>query len=355
MPAPKPKPKKLGPDRFQARLQRAGKDIERIFPTLAQATEFINENWQPRSRHDRNPTGRLHKHLKDFLADQTLRRLSASWIIGSSQMLERNFLPYCQSVGVTDTSRIDVDLLRGYMRWWFAHAPFTKRPSTNKTANYASTWDKYRQAISAFCNWAVRRNLLAKNPAGADELRQKFKKKVPDTFEPDEIRKIIGYLDTEHPYKGIFIRLLIYTGLRLSEAAELRWVDVNLAKAVIKVKYSSKSDRERTIPIARELLPYLERLPRKTKLLFEDGQGRPFQNRKTYWSDIQRACAMTGLRRRRLHDLRHSCARFLIESNADIVTVQNILGHEDIRTTQKYMQHFNLTLATEAVNRIKLE
>ena len=64
---------------------------------------------------------------------------------------------------------------------------------------------------------------------------------------------------------------------------------------------------------------------------------------------------MTGVRRRRLHDLRHSCARFLIESNADIITVQNILGHEDIRTTQKYMQHFNLTLATEAVNRIKLE
>jgi integrase/recombinase XerD len=352
---PAPKPKKLGPGRFQARFQASGKDYDRIFTSLEDAVEFTKQNWQPKSRHVRSPVGRLRRHVKEFLATQTLRRLSGSWIIGLSQMLERNFLPYCESVGVTDTSKIDAALLRGYMRWWFAHAPFGNRASTNKTANYASTWDKYRQAISSFCNWAIQRDILIKNPAGAEELKPKFKKKVPDTFEPDEIRKIVAYLDTEHPYKGIFIRLLIYTGLRLSEAAELRWVDVNLGKATIKVKYSSKSDRERTIPIASELLPYLERLPQKTRLLFEDGQGRPFQNRKTYWSDIQRACYMTGIRRRRLHDLRHSCARFLIESNTDIVTVQNILGHEDIRTTQKYMQHFNLTLATEAVNRIKLE
>jgi integrase/recombinase XerD len=136
------------------------------------------------------------------------------------------------------------------------------------------------------------------------------------------------------------IELLYATGMRVSELVNLRLEDLNLAAARALVR--GKGDKERIVPFgvcARDALEkYLQeaRLQltkgRNSPLVFVDGSGTGL-TRERVWRIVRDAKAD---KKASPHMLRHSCATHMVGNGADLRTVQTILGHADIATTQVY-------------------
>ena len=136
--------------------------------------------------------------------------------------------------------------------------------------------------------------------------------------------------------------LLYAGGLRVSEVAGARLEDLKLELGYILVR--GKGDKERMVPLGvpaqRALQEYLRDArklfsgPKTSPLLFI-GSGARQLTRQRVWQLVGQASLATG-RHASPHMLRHSCATHMVENGADLRTVQTILGHADVSTTQIY-------------------
>jgi integrase/recombinase XerD len=154
---------------------------------------------------------------------------------------------------------------------------------------------------------------------------------APDTTRPD------GFRDRA------LLELLYASGLRASEALGLRIEDVNFAAGYVMV--TGKGDRQRLVPAGARALDWMRRYlatvrPRQVRgecpALFVSRSGRAM-SRQALWGLIRRAARRAGIRAAvSPHTLRHSFASHLLERGADLRSVQAMLGHVDISTTQIY-------------------
>ena len=138
------------------------------------------------------------------------------------------------------------------------------------------------------------------------------------------------------------IELLYAGGVRVSEVADARLEDLKLEMGYILVR--GKGDKERMVPLGapaqRSLRMYLKGgrevivNKRPSRLLFVGPGGRRL-TRQRIWQLVGKASLASG-RHASPHMLRHSCATHMVENGADLRTVQTILGHSDISTTQIY-------------------
>jgi integrase/recombinase XerD len=173
------------------------------------------------------------------------------------------------------------------------------------------------------------------------------------------VEKLLASVDTEHP-RGLRDRALfelIYSaGLRVSELAALNTGDVFFSEGIVRVM--GKGSKERLVPfgdeVARWLLRYLrEARPRLAgarpgKALFIGRTGKRL-SRKGIWKNYAAAAALAGTGSK-LHTLRHSYATELLAGGADLRSVQELLGHADLSTTQIYT-HVDVSLLRESHRR----
>jgi integrase/recombinase XerD len=142
------------------------------------------------------------------------------------------------------------------------------------------------------------------------------------------------------------LELLYAAGLRVSEVADARLEDLKLEMGYILVR--GKGDKERMVPLGVPAQQALQRYlksgrevmakKRSSPLLFL-GTGGHRLTRQRVWQLVGKAGLAPGLspgRHVSPHMLRHSCATHMVENGADLRTVQTILGHADISTTQIY-------------------
>lgn len=139
------------------------------------------------------------------------------------------------------------------------------------------------------------------------------------------------------------LEVLYATGLRVSELVGLRLGSMDLRRGIVRV--TGKGNRERLVPVGRRALAalhaYLEggrvAVRPKQDALFPGPKGTPM-TRQAFWVRLRRLALDAGLDPRRLspHVLRHSFATHLVERGADLRTVQTLLGHRDISTTEIY-------------------
>ncbi|MGH7401150.1 MAG: site-specific tyrosine recombinase XerD [Candidatus Rokuibacteriota bacterium] len=154
---------------------------------------------------------------------------------------------------------------------------------------------------------------------------------APDTTRPDGLRD------------RALLELLYACGLRASEALGLRIEDVNFAAGYVMV--TGKGDRQRLVPVGAQALDWVRRYltavrPRQVRragpALFLNRSGGTM-SRQALWGLIRRAARRAGIRAAvSPHTLRHSFASHLLERGADLRSVQAMLGHVDISTTQIY-------------------
>ncbi|MDQ7007728.1 MAG: site-specific tyrosine recombinase XerD [Acidobacteriota bacterium] len=169
---------------------------------------------------------------------------------------------------------------------------------------------------------------------------------LPRVLTGEEVERLIAAPDTATP-RGqrdrAMIEVLYATGVRVSELVAMRVGDLDLRRGLARVV--GKGSRERIVPLGRAALEALDayladghpRLARGSDVLFPGRGGRPL-TRQGFWLILRRLAPRVGIAPERIspHVVRHSFATHLVEHGADLRTVQSLLGHRDISTTEIY-------------------
>ena len=190
----------------------------------------------------------------------------------------------------------------------------------------------------------VFRQVRADNPMNLVES-PKLAPKTPEVFSLSEVEALLAAIPQDSP-EGLRDRTLfelIYSaGLRVSEAASLTVDRLHLGEGLVCVV--GKGDKERFIPLGSQALDWLKKYleegrPRqlkdhRIKAVFLNFRGEEL-SRKGIWKNFKQYAVMAGLEGK-VHTLRHSFATHLLAGGADLRSVQELLGHVSINTTQIY-------------------
>jgi integrase/recombinase XerD len=172
-------------------------------------------------------------------------------------------------------------------------------------------------------------------------------RRLPQTLSGDEIRKLLGQPDPTEPLGArdrAMLEILYATGLRVSELVRLETRHINLHGNYLTVK--GKGSKVRAVPFGKwareglsDFMGHARNLLLKGKnsqYVFTNRSGKPL-TRQGFWKLIRRYALAAGVDKRVTpHTLRHSFATHLLEGGADLRSVQSMLGHADISTTQIY-------------------
>jgi integrase len=210
------------------------------------------------------------------------------------------------------------------------------------------TVNKYLTVLHGIFVWAQRSYKLPANPVANVERRPNRKRGNIDVFSREEVLALVRAAASEQD--GTIYLTAAFTGLRLGELLALRWRDVDFANSAIHVRQSftngrvdtPKSDQERTVPMADEVAKALAKLNKRKNhttdddLVFCGAQGGHLAGHKLR-DRYKAALRKAGLRELRFHDLRHTFGSHAIRT-ADSREVMEWMGHQDLATTQRYLQ-----------------
>jgi len=211
----------------------------------------------------------------------------------------------------------------------------TRRLSTSSVSRKLS-------AIRMFYRFLQAEGAATENPAQA-VVSPRRGRKIPSYLSLKEVEKLLEAPDTTSPVglrdKAI-LECLYATGLRISELVSLNRRDLNLASGWLKVQ--GKGSRERMVPLGKEAIKWLNRYlreregVRKDSPLFCNRYGERI-SRQSCWKMIKKYARIAGINKViSPHTLRHSFATHLLSRDADLRSVQELLGHVSISTTQIY-------------------
>ncbi len=258
----------------------------------------------------------------------------------------RGLIDFIEKEGIP-CQKINIHLLSNYIAY------LSKRLSRRSLARNIS-------AIRTFFKFLVLEGVIEENPARFLEV-PKVSKTLPGILNEHEIELLLNQPSDSTPI-GIrdkaMIELLYATGVRVSELVHLRISDVDLSVGYIKVK--GKGSKERFVPIGEKAVSVLKEYINKARskfdkkkgspYLFLNNRGKPF-SRQGFWKMLKSYAKKAGIKKRITpHIIRHSFATHLLKNGADLRSVQMMLGHSDISTTQIYT-HIDRSYLKEVYNR----
>jgi integrase/recombinase XerD len=201
-------------------------------------------------------------------------------------------------------------------------------------------------ALRTFYRFALTEGALREDPTLNIES-PKFRKGLPSFLSLEEVERLLAQPDTTTKLgmrNKAMLELLYSTGLRVSELTGLRVADIHMEMGCLRC--IGKGNKERLVPVGRPAIaavreylqtsrPQLLRDKSSPYLFLTQSGGR--LGRIGFWLALQNYGRRAGLRTRLSpHKLRHSFATHLLERGADLRSVQMMLGHSDISTTQIY-------------------
>lgn len=202
-------------------------------------------------------------------------------------------------------------------------------------------------AIKVFHRFLLRERILKTDPSGLLES-PKLWKKIPDVLSIEEVEDLLRACDL-HQMRGLrdraILELIYATGLRVSEAVNLKVQNVNFDAGFLRCM--GKGSKERIVPLGREAIISVKRYLEKARpelaknasddsILFLSRLGKRI-SRQSFWKLIKYYARRAKLKKEiKPHTLRHSFATHLLSRGADLRSVQEMLGHVDISTTQIY-------------------
>ena len=244
--------------------------------------------------------------------------------------------------------QIDGIMLRGYLG--FLHRKNKKTTIARKLS-----------AIRSFFKYLVKNGVISENPAEL-VLTPKQDKTIPVYLSVDEIFRLLDSIQTD-TLLGLRNRAIFETlyssGIRVSELAAMNFSDIDFSAAVVRV--SGKGSKERIVPVGQKALAaikaYRTRLKKKTGSL-SPIEGPLFLNRfhkrlspRSIARILKKLVETIGLLTPvSPHALRHTFATHMLDAGADLRTVQELLGHKSLSTTQKYT-HVSIDRLMETYDR----
>ena len=201
-------------------------------------------------------------------------------------------------------------------------------------------------AVRGFFRFLLMEEVIRRDPAG-DIESPKFRQSLPDFLSLEEVDKLLRQPDVSAVIglrDRAMIELMYSTGLRVSELCNLRVADLQMDEGCLRC--IGKGNKERIVPVGRQALAGVQEYLRKSRpeLLGDRSSPYLFLNRaasklarEKFWKTLGEYGRKAGLRKSLSpHMLRHSFATHLLDRGADLRSVQMMLGHSDISTTQIY-------------------
>ncbi len=276
----------------------------------------------------------IHQYLQSLQTQNYSRNTLRAYEQDLHQFLE--FCCEYEGVDHVDIDVIDKLTIRHFLGMLLEHH------QSRKTAG------RRLAAIKSFYKWALRKDLVTKNPALAIPL-PKEQKRLPAYLDPDEIAAMMDLPETD-TFIGIrdraLLELLYSTGLRISELASLTFGQINQRQQTVRVL--GKGSKERVVPYSDIAQHWLEAYLKKRMSLVK--QTKPQNDAPIFISTRKTALSVRQIRNRVTkflsavseqshlspHTLRHSFATHLLDNGADLRAVKDLLGHENLSTTQIY-------------------
>ncbi len=240
---------------------------------------------------------------------------------------------FLEEKGIKKISEVDESVLNAYILYL-------------KDNNFANaTISRHIAAIKGWYVFLLKEGLVEEDYA-ANLKAPKIEKKIPEILQMDEVVKLLEEPTGNNPKElrdKAMLELLYATGIRVTELISLTTSQLNMQMNYI---VCNDGHKDRIIPFgmkAREaLLNYLEYSRNiminnpKSDILFVNCSGQPM-SRQGFWKLIKYYAEKAGITADITpHTLRHSFAAHLVENGADLKSVQEMLGHSDISTTQIY-------------------
>lgn len=213
-----------------------------------------------------------------------------------------------------------------------------------------NTVNRHISSLKSFFNYLVDESIIKVSPM--EEVSSlKSPKKLPKYLSISEVDKLLNIpLNSEFDYRNkAMLELMYATGLRVSELVSIEYSNIDFENSIIRI--NGKGKKERIIPLGEVASYYLKvylsdyrskLLKRNTyNQVFLNNHGKPI-TRQGFNYILENIRELTGIEKEITpHVLRHSFATHLLEGGADIRSIQEMLGHENISTTNIYTEVVN--------------
>ncbi len=276
----------------------------------------------------------IDKSIQMFLDHLNLERGSSPKTIESYARDLSQFAEFASSKGINDVENIDSNLIIGFID----HLSKKNYCAASKARKYT--------ALNGFLKYLSSQGVISKNPASYISSIKPVKR-LPKSLDIDKISRLLNAPDTNSDYglrDKAMLETLYATGLRVSELVALKIDDVNLKMGFLRC--FGKGNKERVVPIGEIAIGYIMLYLDKVRVKFTKGnrseylflsyQGKKM-SRIMFWKIVKKYAASCNIEKDLSpHVLRHSFATHLLERGADLRSLQEMLGHASIATTQIY-------------------
>lgn len=276
----------------------------------------------------------MYKLLDEFLNYLTIEKGLSKNTIESYKRDLKSYMVYLKTKKIDSINSTDRALIVSYLL------------SMQKQGKASSSISRACAAIRSFYRFLFHENYIDDDPTLNIES-PKLEKRLPRVLTVSEVETLLSQPKSNDPWElrdRAMLELLYSTGIRVSELISLTCEDIKLEMGFLRC--IGKGSKERIVPVGKIATFYVKKYIQEarnkflkknnTDILFLNRYGEGL-TRQGFWKIIKKYSKKAGIKKEITpHTLRHSFATHLLENGADLRSVQEMLGHADISTTQIY-------------------
>ena len=254
------------------------------------------------------------------------------------------FIDWLKERSITEPLEVTRPVLERYQRHLFHYRKANGEPLSFRSQHARLV------PLRVWFRWMTRQNHILHNPASEIELPRLGRSLPKNIFSAAEVERIMQLCEIEEPIglrDRAILEVLYSTGLRRMEMIALKLYDLSLDRVLLLVR-QGKGQKDRYVPIGERAIAWLEKYIREGRpqlaiepddmTVFLTAQGEPFSRNHLSYAVRERIDAAKLGKTGSCHLFRHTMATLMHENGADIRFIQQMLGHEDLKTTQIYTQ-----------------
>ena len=278
----------------------------------------------------------LFEHLENFLIEFELSTSQSEHSLDAYRRDISQFLHYCVDHNVNDLGDVDLGFIYNYLSFL----------QGNETQLSARTLNRKCSANRRFFDYAHQQQLVSMNPF-KQVKHFKEPKNLPDFMTFEDIQQFLYSIELSTNLgkrNRVMFELLYACGLRLSELIQLELSQLNFDESTLRIL--GKGSKERVVPfydsMSQDLRDYINHVrpallkTQNHEVLFTNQNGKPLTARGVQYLTNQIALKADMRLKVHPHMFRHSFATHMLDNGADLRLVQDLLGHENLATTQIY-------------------